>query len=128
MKLTEKATDSRRTSTDLWLLVFRIFMAIPVAIALPFFYEKYGEKHPNGGGSAMAIMMNIVLLGAGAAATFLVLGSILQYCLRYRSWKLILLIDAALAVLICAYLAHAGSTARVVDNSPSAAHASDNSG
>jgi hypothetical protein len=90
-------------------------MAIPVAIALPFFYEKYGEKHPNGGGSAMAIMMNIVLLGACATAIFLVLGSILQYCLRYRSWKLTLLIDAALAVLICAYLAHAGSTARVVD-------------
>lgn len=100
------------------LVLLRLLLAIGVVAALPYSHLQWGEPYPGEGQQAFGIIMIFFVIGEGAAAVFVGLGSLGQFLLRRRPVRLTVLTDFCLFLLFTGVLIYAGLTATYHDLQP----------
>lgn len=101
------------------LVLLRMLLAIGVAVALPYSHEKWGETYPGDGQQAFGFIIIFAAIGVGAAALFLLFGSVAHYHLRRKRVRMTLFTDLALFILFAGLLVYGGVTAKYSDAKPS---------
>jgi hypothetical protein len=93
-------------------VLLRLVLALLIALALPLSHNIWGDPYPGDGQKGFGVLVMLAVYGMGIAAAYVVVGSIGQFFLRRKAFRISLLLDASLFALITLILVIAGVTAK----------------
>jgi hypothetical protein len=93
-------------------VLLRLVLALVIALALPLSHDIWGEPYPGDGQKGFGVLMMLAVYGMGIASAYVVLGSIGQFFLRRKAFRISLLFDVSLFALITLILVIAGVQAK----------------
>lgn len=96
-------------------ILLRLVLALLIALALPISHNIWGDPYPGDGQKGFGVLMMLAVYGMGIASAYVVVGTIGQFFLRRKAFRISLLLDISLFALIALILVIGGVTAKYHD-------------
>ncbi|HEX8312258.1 MAG TPA: hypothetical protein VF614_13130 [Chthoniobacteraceae bacterium] len=99
------------------LILLRLLIAFGIWQLVPFVHARWGHQYLGDGQDAFGFILIFSLVALAAGVAYLVVGSLLHFFRRHRSWLGIAAADTFLGISFAGLLAFAGITATYFDAS-----------